>query len=90
MRIKQLLNGCNSVHSVFFVLWRILTPDLMSPQSCKCCIFWRGFFIGIALSSIAVITAMLEMYKATAIYLCFMVIIALVVAIFGDSATEKE
>ena len=80
MGIKKYIDRCNSTSSVFFILWKMLTPDLMTPQSCKCCLFWRGVFIGAGINYTAVILAMCGLYKAAAIYIAVVTIIALVLA----------
>lgn len=81
MEIKKYIDRCNSTSSVFFILWKFLTPDLMTAQSCKCCLFWRGVFIGAGINYTAVILAMCGLYKAAAIYITVVTIIALVLAI---------
>jgi len=81
MGIKKYIDRCNSTSSVFFILWKMLTPDLMTPQSCKCCLFWRGVFIGAGINYTAVILAMCGLYKAAAIYIAVVTIIALVLAL---------
>ena len=81
MGIKKYIDRCNSTSSVFFILWKFLTPDLMTAQSCKCCLFWRGVFIGAGINYTAVILAMCGLYKAAAIYIAVVTIIALVLAL---------
>lgn len=81
MEIKKYIDRCNSTSSAFFILWKMLTPDLMTPQSCKCCIFWRGVFIGAGINYTAVILAMCGLYKAAAIYIAVVTIMALVLAL---------
>ena len=81
MGIKKYIDRCNSTSSVFFILWKFLTPDLMTAQSCKCCLFWRGVFIGAGINYTAVILAMCGLYKAAAIYITVVTIIALVLAL---------
>ena len=81
MEIKKYIDRCNSTGSVFFILWKFLTPDLMTAQSCKCCIFWRGVFIGAGINYTAVIMTMCGLYKAAAIYIAVVTIMALVLAL---------
>ena len=81
MEIKKYIDRCNSTSSVFFILWKMITPDLMTPQSCKCCIFWRGVFIGACVNYTVVIMAMCGLYKAAAIYITVVTIMALVLAL---------
>lgn len=85
MEIKKYIDRCNSTSSVFFILWKFLTPDLMTAQSCKCCIFWRGFFIGVGINYIAVILAMCGLYKAAAIYITVVTILAIVLVFVLDN-----
>lgn len=81
MEIKKYIDRCNSTSSVFFILWKFITPDLMTAQSCKCCIFWRGVFIGAGVNYTAVIMTMFGLYKAAAIYITVVTIMALVLAL---------
>ena len=81
MEIKKYIDRCNSPSSVFFILWKFLTPDLMTAQSCKCCIFWRGVFIGAVINYTVVIMTMCGLYKAAAIYIAVVTIMALVLAL---------
>lgn len=42
MKIPKIFNGCNSVKSMFFQIWKLVGAGLHHENACKCCVFWRG------------------------------------------------